>query len=429
MFPKRLFSLFILLTFVVISGPFSAAQGVDMVLWVNSWPQSGIDAIQAAADMFAERHPDVNSVTVQAVSQSEHMERLTISVIGGAAPDVVTLAAPFAQPALAGLLQPVSRYIDQSTLINRDDYSPFILDSLSYEGIEYGVPAVEVGLGHLLVYSKDLFSEAGLADRGPDTLDELVDMHQTLTRLHPSGDHLEQVGIHPIDSMGGFYFPLIWGTVFDVDWYDESAQRLNLTAFEESIEYLQRIYDTPGYDLIAGAGIGGWTGGLASGRLAMQVNGYWVPGELKTFEGVGEFGYTWVPSATGELRTASSPWGMGIPVNAPNPDLSFELIEFFTTVEAQQPIFDAVGWLNGNLTAIRQLDISDSPEIAPIISMFGEADQLHAPPPLPILTDIYNTMSGRAVSVFQGEQNVRVMLETLQNEMQIRLDEALTGAY
>ena len=65
--------------------------------------------------------------------------------------------------------------------------------------------------------------------------------------------------------MGGFYFPLIWGTVFDVQWYDESNRRLNLVAFDGAVEYLKQIYDTPGYDLISSAGIGGWTGGVALG--------------------------------------------------------------------------------------------------------------------------------------------------------------------
>lgn len=394
-----------------------------MTMWVNSWPQAGVDSIQQAADLFASRHPEVTSVTVIAVPQGDHMERLTVSVLGGSPPDVVALAAPFAQPALAGLLQPITRYIDQSTVIDRADYPPFMLSSLSFAGEEYGVPAIEAALGLLLVYNKDLFREAGLADRGPESLDELYEMHRTLTRMDSAGERLQQVGLNPLDSMGGQYFPLIWGTVFDVDWYDQSDRRLNLTAFEGAVEYLKQIYDAPGYDLISGAGIGGWTGGVASGRLAMQVNGSWVPGELSSFPDAGEFGYTWVPSVRGDKATSSSPWGLGIPINAPRPDLSFELIEFFSTVEALQIVFDAVGWLNGNLAAIRELDVSSAPEIVPIIGMFTEADRLTAPPQLPILTDIYNTMSGRLSPVWQGQADHRSVLLTLQEEMQARLDE------
>lgn len=399
-----------------------------MTMWVNSWPQAGVDAIQRAADLFAERHPEVTSVTVIAVPQGEHMERLTVAVLGDSPPDVVALAAPFAQPALARLLLPLNRYIDQSNVIDRADYPPFMLSSLGFGGEEYGVPAIEAALGLLLVYNKDLFRQAGLPDRGPESLEELYEWHRTLTRMDAAGERLQQVGIHPLDSMGGFYFPLIWGTVFDVPWYDEANRRLNLLAFEGAVEYLKQIYDTPGYDLITGAGIGGWTGAVASGRLAMQVNGSWVPGELNAFPDAGELGYTWMPNVRGDKATSSSPWGLGIPINVPRPDLSFELIEFFSGIEALQIVFDAVGWLNGNLAAIRELDVSAAPEIVPIIDMFTQADRLTAPPQLPILTDLYNTMSGRLTPVWRGETDHRSVLLTLQEEMQAKLDQVFAGA-
>lgn len=408
--------------------PAAQAAGVDMILWVNSWPQAGIDAIQRAADLFAERHPEVNSVTVEPVAQDQLLERLTVGVLGGSPPDLIALAAPLAQPALSGLLLPLNRYIDQSSAINRSDYPPFMLESMSFEGQEYGVPAIEAALGLLLVYNKNLFLEAGLPDRGPESLDELYEMHQKLTRMDPTGERLVQVGINPLDAMAGYYFPLMWGTVFDISWYDPSTRQLNLVAFEPTLEYLKRIYDAPGYDLITGAGIPGWTSGLASGRLAMQINGSWVPGELTSYPDVGEFGYTWMPTLLGDKATSSSPWGLAIPVNARRPDLSFELIEFFTTTEALQIVFDAVGWLNGNLAAIRELDVSAAPEIVPIINMFNEADRFTAPPPLPILTDIYNVMQGRLTPYFRGEADGRSILVTLQEEMQARLDEVFRAA-
>lgn len=427
--PSTRWIVWVALVWLVV-GSFGAveAAGVDMMLWVNSWPQAGIDAIQRAADLFAERHPEVNSVTVQPVSQSELLERLAVAVAGGSPPDAIALAAPLAQPALGGLLMPLNRFIEQSAVVDRADYPPFMLESLSFEGQEYGVPAIEAALGLLLVYNKDLFAEAGLPDRGPESLDELYEMHVKLTRWDPTGERLAQVGINPLDSMGGYYFPLIWGTVFDVEWYDPSTRQLDLMVFEPTLEYLKRIYDAPGYDLITGAGIGGWTGGLATGRLAMQINGSWIPGELTAFPDVGEFGYTWVPTLPRDKATSSSPWGLAIPINAARPNLSFELIEFFTTVEALQIVFDAVGWLNGNLSAIKELDVSAAPEIVPIIGMFNEADRFTAPPPMPILTDIYNVMSGRITPYLRGEADGRSILLTLQEEMQAKLDEAFRAA-
>ena len=94
--PSTRWIVWVALVWLVV-GSFGAveAAGVDMMLWVNSWPQAGIDAIQRAADLFAERHPEVNSVTVQPVSQSELLERLAVAVAGGSPPDAIALAAPW----------------------------------------------------------------------------------------------------------------------------------------------------------------------------------------------------------------------------------------------------------------------------------------------------------------------------------------------
>src|SRR5690606_37122417 len=136
--PSSRWIVWVALVWLVV-GSFGAveAAGVDMMLWVSSWPQAGIDAIQRAAGLFAERHPEVNSVTVQPVSQSELLERLAVAVAGGSPPDAIALAAPLAQPALGGLLMPLNRFIEQSAVVDRADYPPFMLESLSFEGQEY----------------------------------------------------------------------------------------------------------------------------------------------------------------------------------------------------------------------------------------------------------------------------------------------------
>lgn len=420
---KRLLRVLCILPILALTSVPALGQGVDMILWVNAWPQAAMDAIQDAADVFASRHPMVNSVSVQPVGQNEVMARLAVGVVAGTPPDAVTMVAPFAQQAMTGLLQPLGKLIDQSAVISRGDYAPQMLGSFSLEGREYGIPAIENNVGLLLAYSKNLFEEAGLPDQGPDSLTELHDMHRKLTKMHSSGERLEQVGIKPLNAMGGFYYPLTWGTIFELDWYDESTHQLDLMQFESSIDYIQQIYDTPGFDLIDGTETGDWFAGMGSGRLAMQIDGSWLVGWLKNNTKDVEYGYTWAPNVKSDRRTAVTPWGIGIPVNAPHTDLSFELIEFLTTVEAQQIIFDAVGWINGNLTTIRALDITALPETAPIVQMLIDADFLNGPPPLPILNALYNAMSGQVISVLRGEQNARSMLETLQLEMQAKLDQ------
>lgn len=359
------------------------------------------------------------------MSQSQLVEKLTLNVIAKTPPDVITLPAPFSQYVINGLLHPIDPYLQQSRKVRRGDYLPPILGTFAANGKQYGLPGIEVGPGLLLIYNQDLFSQAGLPDRGPASLEELYQMHKKLTRQDPNGNKLLQVGLNPLDSMGATCFPDIWSAAFKVDWYDPESTRLRLTDFQPAVEYIKRIYDTPGYGLITGAGIGGWTGGLASGRLAMQINGYWTAGELKSAGAKFPYGYAWMPTGPGDKATAVLPWGLGIPAGVRHPDLSYKLIEFFASPQAAQIMFDAVGWLNGNLPAMRNLNIRDLSVIASIVSMFEQANRVTAPPPVPIMEQIRGRMNGALGAVWRGELPGRTALIDLQRELETRLSEAL----
>jgi ABC-type glycerol-3-phosphate transport system substrate-binding protein len=422
--PTRKSMVVILATVFFLALPVSAAEQVEMMFWVNGWPQAAVDAIQKISDLFAAEHPQVKSVTVLPVSQNQLVEKLTLNVVGDTAPDLITLPAPFIQYQVKGLLQPIETYLAKSRIINRQDYPANVMATFAVDGVQYGIPGIEVGVGLLLVYNMDLFAEAGLPETGPTTLTDIVQMHKKLTRQDPNTGTLTHVGIHPMDSMGGTYFPTVWSTVFDVPWYNPQTRQLNLVGFEEAVEWIASIYNTYSYDMINGAGIGGWTGGLTKGRLGMQINGSWVPGELKSLNSTWRHGYTWMPTIRDDKATAALPWGLGVPTNAKHPDLSFQLMEYFTTAQATQIMFDAVGWLSGNLSAMRRLVIRDLPVIAQCVAMFDQADRFNAPLPVPIMETIRNSTSNVLTPVWRGQTSPRAALETWQQQMQIELNNA-----
>lgn len=416
---------------VTMNNTASAAHSVELTIWVNSWPQKALDGIRKVATLFAQNHPMVKAVNVVPVPQEQQIERLTVTIAGGAPPDVVTLPAPFAQYALGGLLQPLDSFMTKSQQVRRADYPPAILESFSADSKIYGLPAIEVGPGMILYYNRDLFAENGLPDRGPSTLADLYQFHQKLTRINRITNQLTQLGIDPRDAMAGAYFPTIWSAVFNLHYFDTTTQHLNLLAFEPAVEFIKSILNTPSFAQVSqfSGQLGWWTASLASNKLGMQINGYWVPGELKALGSKSNIGYTWMPSVIGDKTTAILPWGMGIPANAKHPELSFQLIEFFTTPTAAQIMFDAVGWLNGNLTSMRGLDARNLPAIASIIRMLDEADRITAPLPLPIIGQInFAILVGGALDpAWRNEQSSRSVLSKLQDEMQQQLKKVLTA--
>lgn len=422
---QRTSVLFILLLGLLFPFGAFAADEIEMTIWVNNWQQKVIQGIREVAELFAERHPEVKSVSVVEGDQNSLAERLTLRIVSNTAPDLVALPAPAIQYALAGLLQPIDEFIAASDIISLADYPPMVVESFAGHDGLYALPSLEVGPGLCLIYNKDLFAEAGLPDRGPETLDELYQIHRKMTVLSPEGN-ITQLGFQPLDAMGSAYFPTIWATIFDFEWFDAQTNTVDIFAFEPAVEFIKDIYDTPGYELIIGAGTGGWAGAMASQRLAMQINGYWLPGELS---GLGQdpsrYGYTWVPTVKGDKATAIAPWGFGIPSGAQRPDLSFALMEFFATPEAAQIMFDACGYLNGNIAAIRELDITQLSVVAPIVAMFDEADRINAPPPAPMLEQIRAQMRNELVKVWRTEEPPSVVLDNLQRLVQQQIDEAL----
>lgn len=162
---------FVLVLALLLTVGVASANPVDLVLWVGPWAPA-LDALQEVADRFAEQHPDVASVSVQVVVQKELVERLTLAVIGDTPPDVVTLPAPFVQYVINGLLQPIDPYLEQSERLHPTDYPPAIFESFAAFGQQYGIPNIEVGPGLVLIYSKDLFSQAGQHLRHPRIRDD-----------------------------------------------------------------------------------------------------------------------------------------------------------------------------------------------------------------------------------------------------------------
>ena len=100
-------------------------------------------------------------------------------------------------------------------------------------------------------------------------------------------------------------------------------------------------------------------------------------------------------------------------------------MEFFATPEAAQIMFDACGYLNGNIAAIRELDITQLSVVAPMVAMFDEADRINAPPPAPMLEQIRAQVRNELVKVWRTEEPPSVALDNLQRLVQQQIDEAL----
>jgi len=388
---------------------------------IEFWSVWGrIPQFRSVVKPFEEENPNIQ-VDIEAVPQGLPLiEKMTLRVVAGTPPDVVLIAAPATEFLMQDLFVPLDQLIEASDVVNPEDFIPRTFEPFNYKGKQYAIPGAEHGPSSALIYNKRLFNEAGLPGR-PETLQELLLYHRKLTRKE--NDTVQQIGFNPIDAMGGRYFADIWPPIFDFEIYDEETRtlRINTPEMRKVFEYLSSLYE---YMSVSESWkFGGWTGALASGHVAMQLNGYWVPGELRVMEAKDEFEYTWFPNVWNDKLMAVVGWGMAIPKGCRHVKEAFKFIEYMSSTEACQRLLDYVGFLNGNVAAIRELDWSGTPGIEFFLRSASEADRFAVAEKIPITTFMRSTFSSRFEQVAGREVALTEALTRYAHECQVKMEE------
>jgi multiple sugar transport system substrate-binding protein len=153
-----------------------------------------LDSLKSQIDAFQAKNPDIK-VVMTYVNSDNALEKLTVALQGGKAPDV-TYQYGTNLPQLATSPQ----VVDLTSRVNAADYNWNDFPAgernvFTVGGKVFGVPALVDNLA--VVYNKDLFKAAGLAEPKPDwTWDELVADAKALTDTGTSRFGLEW----PIDG-------------------------------------------------------------------------------------------------------------------------------------------------------------------------------------------------------------------------------------
>lgn len=416
----------VLLLFLFTSGCLAAESKTELTVYLW-WGGTQRNVVQKAIDQWTAQHPGVSVLLLGYPGKSSNsMEGLVAAVAAGVPMDLVLLQAPFIQYAKPGFLQPLDPYLKAGKQALPQNYPPAIIESFKWQGKLYGLPSVEAGIGMMLFYNKELFAEAGWPENAPPkTLSELLAAQKKLTRWSPDQNQILQLGLNPMDAMGSTYCDTIWSTMFNTKWYDPVKETLNLTAFEEAADWIKQLYDVAPQAKMAAMKLPTWSAGLATRKLAMQVNGSWTPGELMVqIKDTSAFGVSWVPSSIGDKATATLPWGFGIPVTSQHPDLAYSLLDHLHSVEAQQVIFDGLGWLNINMRTLPRVNVNAAPLVRDSINMYMAADRVGAPPPLLNLMQVRGELRATLNNIWAGKVNSRSGLEDVNNRMNQALEEA-----
>ncbi|WP_394706021.1 ABC transporter substrate-binding protein [uncultured Martelella sp.] len=155
--------------------PALAQDPVNIQLWAVDRPDQPAPQL---IDEFNESQDEIH-VEYRQLQFSDLLSDVMRAYAVGKAPDIYAVDVPFnAMMASKGALMDLTEMVENSDVINIDDYYPGPVESATWDGKLYGVPKSTNTIA--LFYNEDMFEAAGI-DEPPQTWDELYQDAQALT--------------------------------------------------------------------------------------------------------------------------------------------------------------------------------------------------------------------------------------------------------
>jgi maltose-binding protein MalE len=346
-----------------------AQDGVAIQYWVF-WNQYGDPAEQFGPALNDFVAPN----TVEITTGVGISDAFLTAVAAGTPPDVGT-GARYADYMANGQVNEITDYVAASDAVKEENFAGAAWDTTIWQGVQYGVSAIEAFVRRGLNYNSNLVEEAGLdPDNPPQTWEDLMVWHQALTKFDDAGNVL-QIGLDPYDAIGGQFANSQDGSFaaesFGVHWWDPENRVINFDGMAESYDTMGEFVKVVGPDNLSGfhsaEGQGTWGGSYSTGVQAMIIEGYWHPGET-TNENPDIAQYnraTWVPVPASRAGTKIQVAGGHMVFfwkDAVVPaDVAWPVAEFLLTPEHNDSVFNSIGWLPAFLPYLATADPNKYP--------------------------------------------------------------------
>jgi ABC-type glycerol-3-phosphate transport system substrate-binding protein len=376
-----------------------AAEAKVEIEWWHGWGgTTGIAALANCEKAFnaEDRKVKVNRLQVPAMN-----DKLLAAIAAGTPPDVGVCCIAYAQYYARGSMTPIDDYVSASTVVNLDDFLPTFVESMTWLGKLYGVPACECGPRFGMLYNRDTLKELGVAEEDlPTTWGEMRQMLPELSRFDAAGN-VETVGFDPLGGTANRpptpNISMFWAEDFGMDVWDEQALEFHFDdgRLDEALALIKEFYDFYGGIGKIQAWSGSFTGGSQSptgafpmGGLTTEIYGYWAAGEMPHSSPGMDFYVTWVPVPDDRKGTKCQGTGghpIYIPTGAKHPDEAWEFMEWITTPVACELIFNATGWFGGRKEYYDANHpwVKDQPALQWYLNSSAEADDTWENPVIP----------------------------------------------
>lgn len=359
-------------------------------------------------------HPEIGVELIHVPSQSDYRQRLGADFAAGTPADIVLINyrryAPFAAK---GVLEPLGPYLDQSTVIQVEDFYEKAVDPYYWQGTLFCIPQ---NLSSLVVYyNKDLFDQAGAPyPRNDWTWDEFLQAAQAITQDTDSDGMTDIYGLGT-DATIFRVAPFVWGNGGDL--VDNSDDPTGLTLDDPATyEALQWFIDlqvmhgvTP--DAVQEKAEASESRFL-NGRLGMFLNSRrGVP----TYRTIERFAWDVAPLPVGKVQPAGilHADAFCMAKATADKDAAWTFIEYANSVEGQT-ILAKSGRTVPSLKAVAESPVFLEPELPPANNKGAFIDTIsyiRAVPVMDTWVDIEVTVSEELERAFHGDSTLDASID------------------
>ncbi len=374
----------------------------------NGVPNYEAQSIRQLIDEFNSSHPDIHVEDVFAGSNDKVLQKLTVALQGGEAPDI-TYQYGSSLPQLAqapGIIDLTDVVADSAW--NWDDFVEGARTAATFDGRVLGVPALIDNLA--IIYNKDLFDAAGVDYPTADwTWDDFRTAAKALT--------------DPANKQFGFAFPasadedtvwhydaMLWEAGGDILTPDNSAAAFNSPAGLQALTTLRDMSVTDGsvYNDLQNAKIDDL---FNSGKIGMVISGPWaLPGYpdinygteiMPSYDGSNHQTIAgpdmWIAFDNGEARKAGT----------------LEFLQWFTAQEQVLKDSMLTGHLPTRTSVLSDPGFADFGTKFPGVDTFAEnlANVVKARPVLATYPQISEAMGQMVVAVMLGDKEPQQALD------------------
>ncbi|MEV6770841.1 ABC transporter substrate-binding protein [Nocardia sp. NPDC051030] len=323
------------------SGGGSKQGGDDKTItfWSNH-PGTSKDQEAELINRFQAKYPDLKVNLIDAGKNYEEVsQKFNAALSGGELPDVVILSDVWwFNYALNGSIEPLDSHF-ASAGVNVSDYVDTFVNDYKFNGKTWALPYSRST--QIFYYNKDLWSKAGLPDRGPESWTEFDEWGPKIQSLlgadkwaHGWGDaknYLAWTFQGPTWTFGGHYS-------------DEWKLKFNEPQTIAAGNYLRDSINNKKYASIRPT----YAVDFGNGIIASAIGS---TGDLKSIKtnaaGKTEFGTAFLPHPNGQAGATTGGAGLAIPsrISDKRKENALKFIDFITNTENTSYFSQATGYM------------------------------------------------------------------------------------